>query len=198
MNRFDLLRQSLDKKTMVGIEIGPFYSPIAPKEHGWQTTVIDFQEVMPDIVLRGEPLDTLALARNRDGYDYFIASHVIEHTPDLLSFFQQVSRLLRKGGIVSLAVPDMRKCFDVLKPVSSIREVLAAYREKRVRHTPETLLEAANRLGILGGRVSRVGGKVANLPCWTLGGSAGQGGAKTCPRGSGYANSGDGFLGRNR
>ncbi|TRC79841.1 class I SAM-dependent methyltransferase [Mesorhizobium sp. WSM4307] len=165
MNRFDQLRSNLDKGSMVGIEIGPFYSPVAPKRHGWKTTVIDFQDGAAlrasagghpvdairkrvgqiedvDIVWRGEPLDNLALARNPEGYDYFIASHVIEHTPDILSFLQQVSRLLRKGGIVSLAVPDMRKCFDLFKPPSSLREVLVAYREKRIRHTPETLLEA--------------------------------------------------------
>ena len=165
MNRFDELTRNLDKNTMVGIEIGPYYSPIAPKAYGWKTAVIDFRDGAAlraearnhtveairkreqqiedvDIVWNGEPLDKVTLALNPDGYDYFIASHVIEHTPDLLSFFQQVSRLLRKGGIVSLAVPDMRKCFDVFKPASSLREVLTAFREKRIRHTPETLLEA--------------------------------------------------------
>jgi SAM-dependent methyltransferase len=171
----DELLKNLDKKTMSGLEIGPFYSPVAPKAYGWKTTVIDFQDGEAlradarrhsveairmrakqiedvDIVWRGEPLDELALSRKPDGYDYFIASHVIEHAPDLLGFFQQVARLLRPGGIVSLAVPDMRKCFDVLKPPSSMREVLAAYREKRVRHTPETLFEArafsVNRNGV--------------------------------------------------
>lgn len=164
MSRFDDLRRNLDK-TMRGIELGPYYSPIAPKKYGWNTTVVDFRDAAAlraearnhkadgirmreslieevDIVWRGEPLDTLALARNPDGYDYFIASHTIENSPDLLSLFQQVQRLLRPGGIVSLAVPDMRKCFDVFKPASSLREVLTAYREKRIRHTPETLLEA--------------------------------------------------------
>lgn len=165
MIRFDELRRNLDKKTMTGVEIGPFYSPIAPKAEGWRTTVIDFKDGESlradarnhpassirsqeqyvedvDIVWHGEPLDQLALARRPEGYDYFIASHVIEHAPDLVSFLQQIERLLRPGGIVSMAVPDMRKCFDMLKPISSLREVLAAYRERRTRHTPETLLEA--------------------------------------------------------
>lgn len=175
MNRFDELTRNLDKNTMVGIEIGPYYSPIAPKAYGWKTTVIDFRDGAAlraearshtveairmrekhiedvDIVWNGDPLDKVAMALNPDGYDYFLASHVIEHTPDLLSFFQQVARLLRKGGIVSMAIPDMRKCFDVFKPISSIREVLAAHREKRVVHTPETLFEARalslNRNGV--------------------------------------------------
>ncbi|WP_189400814.1 MULTISPECIES: methyltransferase [unclassified Mesorhizobium] len=165
MNRIDELRRNLDKETMSGVEIGPFYSPIVPKNAGWKTTVIDFQDGAAlraaarshaaasirqsedqiedvDIVWQGEPLDDLALARRPEGYDYFVASHVIEHTPDLISFLQQIERLLRPGGIVSMAVPDMRKCFDMYKPVSGLREVLTAYREKRTRHTPETLLEA--------------------------------------------------------
>src|SRR5206468_9016625 len=59
-----------------------------------------------------------------------------------LGFLQQCSRLLKRDGIVSLAVPDMRKCFDLLKSPTSIREILAAHRERRVRHTPEALFEA--------------------------------------------------------
>ncbi|AZO06019.1 MULTISPECIES: class I SAM-dependent methyltransferase [unclassified Mesorhizobium] len=175
MDRFEELRRNLDKTNMVGIEIGPFYSPVAPKFDGWKTIVIDFQDGDAlrsvardhsveairakvsqiedvDIVWQGDPLDDLALVRRPEGYDYFIASHVIEHTPDILSFLQQVSRLLRETGVISLAVPDMRKCFDLFKPASSIREVLTAYREKRVRHTPETLFEAralsVNRNGL--------------------------------------------------
>lgn len=97
MMRFDELLRNLDKSTMVGVEIGPFYSPVAPKAHGWKTTVIDFQDGEAlraaarnhkveairkradqiedvDIVWSGEPLDTLALSRKPGGYDFFIAT----------------------------------------------------------------------------------------------------------------------------
>lgn len=165
MNRLDQLRRNLDKDTMVGVEIGPFFNPVAPKADGWNTTVIDYQDGETlrkiarkhsdrgirskvnviedvDIVWHGQPLDKVTLQRNPDGYDFFIASHVIEHTPDILRFLQQCSRVLKPDGIVSLAVPDMRKCFDLLKSPTSVREILTAYRERRVRHTPEALFEA--------------------------------------------------------
>ncbi|WP_301004059.1 methyltransferase domain-containing protein [Mesorhizobium sp.] len=150
---------------MVGVEIGPFFNPIAPKAEGWKTTVIDYQDGEGlrrtarnhpertirskvntiedvDIVWDGRPLDKVALKRNAAGYDFVIASHVIEHTPDILGFLQQCSRLLKPDGVVSLAVPDMRKCFDLLKSPTSIREILTAHRERRIRHTPEVLFEA--------------------------------------------------------
>lgn len=181
MNRLDQLRRNLDKGTMVGVEIGPFFSPIAPKADGWKTTVIDYQDgeglrktarnhsdrgirskvnVVEDvdIVWHGQPLDKVTLKRNPEGYDFVIASHVIEHTPDILGFLQQCSRLLKRDGIVSLAVPDMRKCFDLLKSPTSIREILAAHRERRVRHTPEALFEARAWATTRDGKTAWVGG----------------------------------------
>ncbi|TGQ11818.1 MULTISPECIES: class I SAM-dependent methyltransferase [unclassified Mesorhizobium] len=165
MHRLDQLRRNLDKEAMVGVEIGPFFSPVAPKAEGWKTTVIDYKDGDAlrkaarnhpertirskvgaiedvDIVWDGRPLDKVALKRNPGGYDFVIASHVIEHTPDILGFLQQCSRLLKSDGIISLAVPDMRKCFDLLKSPTSIREILTAHRERRIRHTPEALFEA--------------------------------------------------------
>lgn len=150
---------------MTGLEIGPWYSPVAPKADGWKTIVVDYQDQAAlrrdalnhtsenirknadrieavDIVWTGQPLDEAALALRPEGYDFVIASHVIEHTPDIVAFLLQCSSLLKPGGIVSLAVPDMRKCFDILKMPTGIREMLAAHREKRIRHTPETLFEA--------------------------------------------------------
>ena len=167
MDRFAELRRTLDK-AMTGLEIGPWYNPIAPRSDGWKTTIVDYQDQEAlqeaalrhvsetartradeieevDIVWSGQPLDELALAKNPEGYDFVIASHVIEHTPDILGFLQQCSRLLKPDGIISLAVPDMRKCFDVVKMPTAIREVLAAHRERRTRHTPETLFEARSR-----------------------------------------------------
>ncbi|WP_171026316.1 class I SAM-dependent methyltransferase [Mesorhizobium comanense] len=181
MNRLDQLRRNLDKDTMVGVEIGPFFNPVAPKADGWNTTVIDYQDgeglrkiarnhsdggirskvnVIEDvdIVWHGQPLDKVTLKRNPEGYDFVIASHVIEHTPDILGFLQQCSRLLKPDGIVALAVPDMRKCFDLLKSPTSVREILTAYRERRVRHTPEALFEARAWATTRDGKTAWVGG----------------------------------------
>lgn len=160
-----LLMLDLDKATMIGVEIGPFYSPMAPKSEGWRTTVVDFTDTAAlrataathtaalvrasqgrveevDVVWRGDPLDVPCLAIRPEGYDFLIASHVIEHIPDLIKFFAEIDRMLKPNGIISLAVPDMRKCFDVFKSASNTSDVLEAHREKRTKHSPKTLFEA--------------------------------------------------------
>ena len=164
MDRYECLRQGLDK-SMRGVEIGPFFSPIVPKADGWQTIVVDYSdgeelrerarkhvaEVIRssvnriedvDAVWRGEPIDELCLPRINGKFDYVVASHVIEHTPDILGFLQACSRLLSERGVISLAVPDMRKEFDVLKSPTNTSHILEAFRLRRTRHTPETVFEA--------------------------------------------------------
>lgn len=163
-NRNDLMLAGLCK-SMKGIEIGPFYSPLVPKSEGWETTVVDFTDGAAlrelarthnseairarasaiedvDIVWRGEPLSELCLPLSPTGYDFILASHVIEHLPDLIGFFRDASRLLRPDGVVSLAVPDRRRCFDVFKTPSNTTQVLAAHRLGLRRHSPETMWEA--------------------------------------------------------
>lgn len=50
-------------------------------------------------------------------------------------------QLLRDGGALVLAVPDKRYCFDVFRPLTTIGEVSEAYFQKRVRHSPATLID---------------------------------------------------------
>ena len=81
-----------------------------------------------DWVWKGEPLDELLGPERHGAYDFFIASHVIEHFPDLLGFLRNVENLLRVGGVLSLVIPDKRYCFDFFKPLQpdrlgSIRDI---------------------------------------------------------------------------
>ena len=73
------------------------------------------------------------LIRKESCYDWIIASHVIEHIPDLISYFQQCEALLKPDGILSLIIPDKRYCFDYFSPISTTGNLLDAYAEKRVR-----------------------------------------------------------------
>lgn len=150
---------------MKGVEIGPFYAPLAPKAEGWDVVVVDYanterlrdiahnhdaesirnaadriEEV--DVVWQGENLDAICLPLSPSGYDFLLASHVIEHAPDFIGFISQASRLLKPAGVISLAVPDLRRCFDLFKTPSLTAEVLAAHREKRKLHSPENMFEA--------------------------------------------------------
>jgi glycosyltransferase involved in cell wall biosynthesis/ubiquinone/menaquinone biosynthesis C-methylase UbiE len=134
-----------------GLEIGASYSPVAPKSAGYQVEILDhanatvlrekyaqqnvdvtrIEEV--DYVWSGESID--AITGKTAHYDWIVASHVIEHTPDLVSFLQQCATILKPGGLLCLAVPDHRYCFDVGRPASTPGSILQAYFEKRRRHS---------------------------------------------------------------
>jgi hypothetical protein len=68
-------------------------------------------------------------------FDAFVGSHVIEHTPDFIGFLDAAEILLSSRGIVILAIPDKRYCFDYFRPLTMTGEVLAANASRRSRHT---------------------------------------------------------------
>lgn len=137
------------KTTGLGLEIGPSHSPVAPKKRGYNVQILDvanaselrakyqphdvnlenIEEV--DFVWRGEPLHELI--GQTDYYDWIIASHVIEHSPDLVSFLRECECLLKPDGVLSLVIPDKRYCFDALSPSSTTGQLLDAWAAKRAR-----------------------------------------------------------------
>ena len=147
-SREDKVFYLLDKKGK-GLEIGPSHNPIAPKKRGFDVHILDhasasdlrakyqghglnlenIEEV--DFVWRGEPLHELI--GDTDCYKWIIASHVVEHVPDLISYFQQFEALLKQDGLLSLVVPDKRYCFDYFTPLSTTGDLLDAYINKRVK-----------------------------------------------------------------
>jgi SAM-dependent methyltransferase len=76
-----------------------------------------------DIVTNGGRVSD---ATNRR-FDYVVASHVLEHVPDLLGWLADMHRVLRPGGTLGLAVPDRRFTFDRARAESSIAEAVEAW-----------------------------------------------------------------------
>lgn len=140
-----------------GIEIGPGANPIAPKKDGFKVHIIDhmsreqllvkykehnldlkqIEEV--DFVWQGEGYADLT--GKRGFYDWVIASHVIEHCPDLIGFLKGLSDILTDDGVVSLAIPDKRYCFDHFRPITSISKIIDAHLNKHSIHTPGDVAE---------------------------------------------------------
>lgn len=65
--------------------------------------------------------------------DYIVASHVVEHVPDLIGWLSANLAMLKTGGRLSLAYPDKRYCFDIRRSVSTTSELIAAFLEKRTK-----------------------------------------------------------------
>lgn len=132
----------------LGLEIGPSHRPLAPKSRGFNVHILDhldaaglrekyeghgvnianIEEV--DFVWSGQPFSELI--GNTSCYDWIIASHVVEHVPDLVSFLQECETLLKPGGKLSLVVPDKRYCFDYFGQLSTTGNAIDAF---DARHT---------------------------------------------------------------
>jgi SAM-dependent methyltransferase len=154
-----------------GLEIGPGYNPLLPKAEGFDVETADYTDAAglrmkyrdnPHVDLaRIEPVDhvltsgrSLAEAVGRPGtFSYIVASHVIEHTPDPLGFLLSCETLLAPGGVLLLAVPDKRHCFDVLQPLTSTGAVLQAHLDRRTRPPPGAVFDDIAYNAVRGGAI---------------------------------------------
>lgn len=74
-------------------------------------------------------------------FDLAIANHVIEHIPDIASWFINIHAILDDGGLFFLSIPDMRYTFDFLKRETSIVDVVRAHTEGYSKPTVAMLFE---------------------------------------------------------
>lgn len=141
------------------LEVGPSFSPILPKASGRDVFTldhadadelkakyaghgVDLDRIEPvDFVWRGGPVHAAVPSALHGGFDAMILSHVLEHSPDPIGMLKSAAVLLRDGGVLSLANPDKRYCFDALKPVTGVGEWIEAHVEGRQRHGVRTLFE---------------------------------------------------------
>ena len=132
----------IDVATMRGLEIGALAAPIITRDMGpveyvdrtstedlrkWYApnTEVDTSKIVEVDHVWGE--QTLAECVGGRKYDYVVASHVIEHVPDLLGWLVEISAVLKDGGIAAFAVPDKRATFDILRRTSTDAEMVDAY-----------------------------------------------------------------------
>ncbi|MGV1006988.1 MAG: class I SAM-dependent methyltransferase [Dermatophilaceae bacterium] len=146
----DIRRERLDKMAArpdgPALEIGPLADPILRRgehdvyyldvfdreglaEHYGDDASVDC-EAIPEIDFTlSTPLGVQTLAEAAsDGapYDYVVASHVIEHVPDVIGWLADVATLLRDDGLLMLVVPDRRYCFDYYRHQTSVGQMLQA------------------------------------------------------------------------
>ena len=156
MNRKDKVLKHISRDGN-GVEIGPGHNPIAPKAEGYRVHVIDHMsrdqllakykdhqlnlENIEDVdfVWRGESYADLTGKSKH--YDWIIASHLIEHAPDLIGFLNDCDAILKDDGVISLAIPDKRYCFDHYRPITGLARVIDSHFQKNKIHTPGTVAE---------------------------------------------------------
>ncbi len=135
----------------VGIEYGPLHRTIVPKDTFPDVRYVDYasrefllkkfgddpsvnQVEIPeiDIVTEGKPIGEFV---SENSLNYVIASHVIEHVPDLIGWLEANLAILKPGGRIAAAFPDRRFCFDLARSKTMFSDLVAAYLEKRTKPT---------------------------------------------------------------
>ncbi len=133
-----------------GLEIGPSYSPTFTKASGANIEVVDYLDAdglrakyagSPNVdISKIEEVDYVvdngdiaAAIDKRDYYDFVMASHVIEHMPDVIGFLAACETVLKPSGLLILAVPDKRSCFDLFQPLASTGAILQAHLDGRTQ-----------------------------------------------------------------
>ncbi len=134
---------AINVATMRGLEIGPLASPRVRKDEG-PVRYVDHasaaelkEKYATDAGMEGrldEIVDvdyvlgkstTISEATAEDApFDYVIASHVIEHIPDTIGWLDDLTHVLRVGGILSLVIPDKRYCFDINRSPTEISDLV--------------------------------------------------------------------------
>jgi SAM-dependent methyltransferase len=136
----------------LALEIGPFGNPQLAGAHVRYADILSTEELRLRALDHGvDPskcppihyvLADTPLERITDRFRSVFSCHCIEHQPDLIGHLQAVANLLKDGNNYYVIVPDKRYCFDHYQPESTIAEVLAAYEERRQRHTLRAWLAA--------------------------------------------------------
>ena len=136
------LQKQIDDAHLKALEISPWNSPFLRGDNVKYFEIMDAEALRKATVGVRRNLDTLPpkidfvgangnLGVINETFDIVFSSHVIEHTPDLVGHLQSVSKLLKKGGVYILAVPDKRYGFDHYQAESTLSEVLEAFAAKR-------------------------------------------------------------------
>lgn len=157
MNRKEYTLRCIDYKKGTGLELGPLYSPILLKEESkvyyvdhmstndlkekYKDEPVPLHEIVAVDYSLGDK--TLKNTFDKKKFDYVIASHVVEHIPDIVRWFQDIAFVLKPGGKLSLVIPDKRYTFDIKRNISRPADIMGAYLDKYTRTSSAQMFEYA-------------------------------------------------------
>ncbi|MGC3937874.1 adenine phosphoribosyltransferase [Roseobacter sp. EG26] len=163
-DRLSELRKYIDK-SQAGIEVAPYCTPIAPRSDGYRTIVMDVFDtdtireraakdvtiekekiaLIEDVDVIGDASDIVALSeavRAEHPINYIVSSHNFEHLPNPIKFLAGCAEILQDGGVLSMAIPDYRTCFDHFRYPTNLAEWLDAYHRPTDMPSPARIFEA--------------------------------------------------------
>ena len=133
------------------LEIGPYFNPVLKGSNVSYFDVVDRsglikkavvdnvdQSNIPEKIHYVEQYGDMSVIN--DKFQLVFSSHNIEHQVNLVRHFNQIAKLLAKGGKFYLAIPDKRYCFDHFIAVTPVSEVLAIHYQNPNHHSLQTIL----------------------------------------------------------
>ena len=147
-----------------GIEVAPYFNPAVPKRDGHDVLIMDVFDTetlrerasidplipqdrlheIEDVDLVGDASRIGDVVENTGAAGeiaYIVSSHNFEHLPNPILFLQGCYTALRPGGVLSMAVPDCRACFDHFRMPTRLSDWLMAFHENRGQPSPETIFD---------------------------------------------------------
>lgn len=89
---------------------------------------VDLDSIVPiDYVIKDSYKETF---RNVEKFDVALLSHVIEHIPDIIEFFKDITNVLSKNGKLIIIYPDARYCFDHFRNGTTFIDAYDVYLNK--------------------------------------------------------------------
>lgn len=154
--RAEKLLGNLDIPNSRGIEIGaldtPFLRPPAAdirfvdrfdqaalREKYAGDPNVSTGEIVPIDAVWGDKTLTECFPGER--FDYVIASHVIEHVPNMIGWLAEIADVLRPDGHLILAIPDRRYSFDLLRRETSLSDLIDNHLRGVRRPTPGQIFD---------------------------------------------------------
>src|SRR6201996_3796465 len=156
VNHKEKLLTGLDLRSIAGVEIGALCRPVVTRENGTvyyvdhastpelrekykNDPLVDIDALVDVDAVWGK--QSLSEALGGKSVDYVIASHVVEHVPDLVGWFAEIGAILKPDGQLRLAVPDKRFTFDLMREESRISDVLSAHIVRARIPQPQAILD---------------------------------------------------------
>jgi len=131
-----------------GLEVGPLHEAIVGRDEA-DVRYVDVHdqaglrayyaddplvptEAIPEIdytLLKADGRGVSLAEACREGapFDWVVASHVVEHVPDVVGWLEDLAELVTDDGALVLMVPDRRYCFDVHRPPTTTGQMLEAH-----------------------------------------------------------------------
>ena len=168
MERREKVLQGIDISRSIGVEIGALCRPMVSKTDGHVLYVDHADTATLKQKYRDDPDVDVECIVDVDGIwgsnslaevirqkvDYVIASHVVEHVPDLITWLRELRSILKPSGEVRLVVPDRRFTFDYLRYETRLVDVVYAEMMRARVPLPHLVLDyVANVVKMDGGKM---------------------------------------------